>query len=703
MSQNNAQNNNQNNNTIIKFLGFIVGTATILISYFSLFNDKVNGVSWIILILAGICLLIPANQTFTGIWRVFTNLIALTCILLCIAINLKVPKDEANKIPSDIELETLEINLKQQYLKYSDSQGNKQLKGEITETLEIESIRFESYTYDAILDNYKLEGNKLFFYDIPAGDCSIDVKFENYDAISDKVKLYKKDLSDKKWTRELVLQPEGDYKNFNIKIVDKEYRPLTNKQCNIAVSGLTEQIENIVTGNNGEIPYDFTCNADKQLNVIYHADGSDYEKSFNVKDISSTVQICFEEALSEETMAILQYDEERKNIEKKAADAKQDEMKNNPRFLLDNSDIVSLNIQNKGYVVQSYSDALGEDAWEKQYTFSLAKPEPVWVEFLHDNLTEDSTAWRISISDSDNYVYMEFDSKMNKSKTTSPFVGLKEGTYYVNVRGYSTYCDAKFQMNVLAAKVNNYEREVNNEVLLAHSISNFKDNKILTRYGNLAFYDDVDYYELNLKEPGILAIKFEHENYTDDANGWKIMVKNSDSEVINEMYSNWQNLCTVSPNIGLPAGKYYIQVEASSYYNDGLYALSMVWHKSDYWEMEFNDYVANATDIIPEYTQYGSLLYYDDVDYYKLTCQKSGTYKLSFEHDNFTEDSYAWKILALDENSNSLWEENLYSRLNDIEVSQILDLNEGNIYYFCIESYNNYSNNDYEIKLTYQE
>ena len=169
------------------------------------------------------------------------------------------------------------------------------------------------------------------------------------------------------------------------------------------------------------------------------------------------------------------------------------------------------------------------------------------------------------------------------------------------------------------------------------------------------------------------------------------------------MYSNWQNLCTVSPNIGLPAGKYYIQVEASSYYNDGLYALSMVWHKSDYWEMEFNDYVANATDIIPEYTQYGSLLYYDDVDYYKLTCQKSGTYKLSFEHDNFTEDSYAWKILALDENSNSLWEENLYSRLNDIEVSQILDLNEGNIYYFCIESYNNYSNNDYEIKLTYQE
>ena len=288
------------------------------------------------------------------------------------------------------------------------------------------------------------------------------------------------------------------------------------------------------------------------------------------------------------------------------------------------------------------------------------------------------------VSDTNGDVQMEFTSLMSKENTVSQFVGLAAGNYIVTVKSYSSFSDAPYHVRIFQNQKANYDMEPNGETLTANNFQELKNNEVQTFYGNLTDSNDIDYYSFELIKKGVIAF---------------ISIKNSDSEELCYFRVSWQATQTGSPNIGLEAGKYYIQRGNYGSLNREPYALSLVWHESDYWESEFNNVILNADPLIVGYYQHGSLMSGDDVDYYMFQCEKTGTYRMTFEHENLTQDDVGWYIDVLDKDSDKVLDERVQSRWNETTVSKSVRLTQGNTYYILVSGSYYSSNADYKFKL----
>ena len=95
----------------------------------------------------------------------------------------------------------------------------------------------------------------------------------------------------------------------------------------------------------------------------------------------------------------------------------------------------------------------------------------------------------------------------------------------------------------------------------------------------------------------------------------------------------------------------------------------------------------------------GSLISIYDVDYYIFTCEKTGRYRLFFEHENLTKDDVGWNIDVLDENSAKVIDETIQSTWKKTVVNQDVYLTEGNTYYIAVSGSAIFSDADYKLKL----
>lgn len=601
-------------------------------------------------------------------------------------------------IPEGVEQGKLELEFEDFMLSYSDSQKNGKITGSIQNELIAEAITFESYDYDVKIDNYKLENNVLTFEGIPSGHCAINIKFENYNLISESFTLNKKDMQDGIWKKCITLREETDYNSFAIKILDQLGKPLSGDTCDIQLETISEKITGIPIGEDGRLPYDFDCKANANLTLILHNDGNDYTQNIDINTVSGTMQVNFQEVLSQESIKEQEYIKQKEETKRQAAEAERSETENNPLRLLANKESIETKLKESGNVIQQFADRLSDEERQKTYAISLGQTGPYWMEFNHLNLTEDSSAWKIYVTDNDGNMYMEFYSNMNRENTSSPIVGLQPGDYIIYVESYGSFSDAEYQINFMTIENPAYEGEPNHEILTAQPFPEIQDNQVVTCFGNLTSSDDVDYYSIQLSTPGVLALKFEHENLTEDRYGWYITVKDKNSEIFVEFASNWKNISTLSPNIGLEAGTYYIEVRQYDSHNSSVYALSAAFHESDSWETEFNDQVGQSDTLEESFYKYGNSLSGSDVDYYLFQCNRTGNYQLSFEHKNLTEDKYGWQIDILDKNSESLLEEEFYSNWNTTLSTVTARMREGEIYYILVRCVD-YTIEDYKLKL----
>lgn len=152
----------------------------------------------------------------------------------------------------------------------------------------------------------------------------------------------------------------------------------------------------------------------------------------------------------------------------------------------------------------------------------------------------------------------------------------------------------------------------------------------------LADSKDQDWYKFTLSENGCLNVVIEHADdlgYLDKF--FTVNIYESDGKtLIYQMISQGQNDSLSTCNLGLSAGNYYIQVTPSDYYSDAEYKISTVFELSDTYETENNDTMENA-DLLPVNGQFkGTLKTSKDVDWYKLTAEKSGGLKLQFNHSD---------------------------------------------------------------------
>ena len=224
-----------------------------------------------------ICFILPINiiialfkdKRITKKNVVITIIIIIICSIL-IVVGEK--RSEQNEIPENVERAELQIELSKLVLKYGDEHGIGELTAGISDDLVPEVIKFESYDYDVTINDYKIEDGKLIINQVPVGNCGIELKFQNYDLISEKYKLNKKDLKNGKWIKNIALQEEGNYKNFQIQLVDLKGNFLEEKRCDIYVDGYNDKITDMVTDEYGKIAYKFTCKVDNILYLILHVE-----------------------------------------------------------------------------------------------------------------------------------------------------------------------------------------------------------------------------------------------------------------------------------------------------------------------------------------------------------------------------------------------------------------------------------------------
>lgn len=601
-------------------------------------------------------------------------------------------------IPEDVELGKLELEFEDFILSYSDTQKTGSITDSIRNELIAETVTYESYDYDVKIDNYNLENNILTFEGIPSGHGAINIKFENYNLVSEGFTLNRKDMQDGIWKKEIVLQEETDYTSFSFEILDQLGKPLSGSTCDVQVEDISAEITHALIGEDGKLPYEFYCKANTSIVLILHNEGKDYTKNIDINTISGITQVNFQEVLSQASMEEQEYIKQKEETEHKAAEAEQRETENNPLKLLANSESIGTKLKESGNAIQQFADRLSEEEREKTYAISLEQAGPYWIDFNHLNLTDDSYAWRIYLMDNDGNMYMEFYSNMNRENTSSPIVGLRSGNYIVYVESYGSFSDAEYQINFMAAENPTYEGELNDEILTAQPFPEIQNTQVATYFGNLTSSNDIDYYSIQVPASGVLAFKFEHENLTEDQDGWYITIKDTNSQIYAEFSSNWKNIRTLSPNIGLEAGTYYIEVKGYGSHNSSVYALSVAFHESDSWETEFNDQVGQSDILMESFYKYGNSLSGNDTDYYVFQCNRSGTYQLSFEHKNLTEDRDGWQIDILDKNSESILEEEFYSNWNTTSSTVTARMKEGEIYYIEVRCVN-YAIEDYKLKL----
>lgn len=611
--------------------------------------------------------------------------------------DLKDGDQEEQEAVSDFVGYSLEISFEELILTYQNDGDVQSITTDIAEDLSIESVELESYDYDFKVQAAEWDGRVLKFEGVPSGNSVIKVKLQDFDLLSSPLKLNRKDLIEDKWTQTFILQRECDFKGFKIQILDSKGRALEEGTCEVLIDD-AGSIDRLPMDGNGEMPFEFYGKEGLTITVNLYYMEEKYTQAFCVDDLKGNAILIFEDILSEESLKEQQYLQEKAEQEERVQTLIEEESKYNPGILLENSVEINTNIRGDYKIIKEWTDSLYDYSDEKYYSIEIDQPGAYWLDFAHNNLTEDSIAWTIRLCDADENEYFRFYSNMNRESTESSVVGLKEGTYTIEVFAYNRFSDAKYKVSVRRANVKDYETEFNDDVLSASVFKNLESNSIVTCLGNLSNEGDHDFYLFTLDKPGVIAFKFEHENLTEDRTGWIISVRDKkNSELLATIFSNWKVTETYSPNIGLEAGSYYIEVEPYDH-TDEVYALSIACHASELWEQEYNNEVKDASTIFTNTNIYGALAIEGDEDYFSYDCEATGTYRISFVHKNLTKDDCGWVIDMLDKDGNLLWEEPLYSNWNQTEVKQSAFLEAGETYYLKVYHYN-YSSADYMLKL----
>lgn len=691
-------NNNTTNDrsTIYKT---IVGIIAIFLAVLSVFAGDNVILAIVLVALAGISVYFEMLANFPDKKLLSFLLASATCALL-LGIRVYAQKPNDSTIPSGAIRGSLYIDFREILLSYADEQGTSAITVITEENLIEETIQFESTTYNVQLEDYKIENNVLIFNDIPSGRYALNIKLKNYDLVSENIVLQEKALQENIWKKTITLQPETDQKNFTINVQDETGMPLTEDFCDLAVKNTDESIEGMLIGANGDLPYTFSYSGNEHLLIYLHHEGKRYIQEIEPSSASGTINAKFQGVLSKETLAQQKTLEEKKKIINQERHAEEYEMQNNPQLLLKNTKEVNTNLTKDGQVVRKFKNNLSEENEIISEPITIEQDGPYWIEFRHANLTEDQESWRITVTGKNDECYLEFTSNKNHENTISCITGLPAGDYYINVERNYWLCDSVYELYLMTYETPNYEHEFNDEILNALYMNDLKDNQTRTYLGNLAHSDDIDYFSFEIEHPSVVSLKFEHENYTEDRDGWGIYIKNSNSEVMNNMTSNWKQTNVLMDNIGLASGTYYIEVSRNGSFHNGVYALSIVKHITDSWEEEFNDTVSSANSIVAGLSKNGGIYSSDDVDYYKFVCETTKNYEIKFRHENLTVDQDGWVINVLDKNSESLWEEYMISRLNDTEIVKDVSLKKGEIYYIQISGYNACLGADYKISVT---
>lgn len=287
------------------------------------------------------------------------------------------------------------------------------------------------------------------------------------------------------------------------------------------------------------------------------------------------------------------------------------------------------------------------------------------------------------------------------AETQSSFARVSPGIYYIRIA--PRYCsDKKYTFTVLFEEEDeSYEIEPNDDLS-----SQAMEISLNTEYtGNLTTENDTDYFKFRTDSKQKVWIKFSHSKTNTNDTLWKAaLFDDSDAALLN-IDSSGANASLTSDCVRLPAGDYYVRVNA--YYWSNLdYTFSVCSEEEDSsTEDEPNNDYAAATPISLGSSITGNIQSENDVDFYQFTLENTGSIQVTFSHQKIDDNATFWRYELYNVDSSEAFqnteEQSTISITgNSVEniVSKWESLPAGT---YCLKVYGYYyNNNDYQISVS---
>lgn len=307
--------------------------------------------------------------------------------------------------------------------------------------------------------------------------------------------------------------------------------------------------------------------------------------------------------------------------------------------------------------VSAYNGASNEEIF---YKFTLNEAGMIRLEFENKLQNTYENYWEIKIYDDSNNLL--FQKKIDGGLDHFfPEMGLKAGEYYVSIKLLNSEVSSdEYSFKVNYTKSINWEKESNDSFDQANLIAVNKDYYGATTRG---YSYEKDYYSFELKKPGMVEVELKNDYFSEDHADslWHVELYSNDSTpiCIDSMVIKGNDTDSRLPEIGLPAGKYYVVVYADSYeYADTwkTYNIKVNYKESDYWEKENNDDFTTATKIKVNKEYYGSLTsgYEYELDYYSFSLSNPGMVTVSLKMPVIGSVDATCNVVLYDENRNKI-------------------------------------------------
>ncbi|MDR1628807.1 MAG: hypothetical protein LBS36_01120 [Oscillospiraceae bacterium] len=308
-----------------------------------------------------------------------------------------------------------------------------------------------------------------------------------------------------------------------------------------------------------------------------------------------------------------------------------------------------------GRPVKGSSSYFSEGKDLDYFMFEMKNSGYAELSFLHEDLKLPTVAWRVTLMDEDGSVLYIERSSLRETEKASGAIGLKKGIYFIEVASHE-YNGAEYTLRLTAFSHSSYEAEPNDAFETANPLTNKTPV-----YGALTLRSspmERDYYKISMPSRGYLQLSLDHEDLIRELDGWNIYIYNANRRVLYSDVSYWNTASVQSPKIGLPAGDYYICIDAENrHHNYATYKLTASYELTTAWEIEDNNSHDRANPITIGSSVRGALIPVNldyDVDYFCFDVQQTTKIAFRFEHKNLNASYDGWEISLLDASRSQL-------------------------------------------------
>ena len=327
------------------------------------------------------------------------------------------------------------------------------------------------------------------------------------------------------------------------------------------------------------------------------------------------------------------------------------------------------------------------------FKFEITSDTYVDVSFAHDDDKLPQVGWVVKLLTDDGQEISSFSSRYQDLSLNTGKINLRPGIYYVCIET-QVQTGLTYRLKIETGISETTEFEINDT---PEKAEDFPENTVGS--GSLAprvLGLDKDYFRMTLTEESYVTINFTHAfdevEFDEEYNGWNVRLLRPESDgsytEIVKRISKWNDEGVSITGMGLPAGEYYILVDADSMrYTPVSYELTYTCDNDILYEHESNNTKETANEVGVLKNYYGTLISNDmnfDRDFYKFEVTEDRNIAFQFYHDYTSENTLAWVATIIDENGNEV--KQVQSAKNDYVVSTgVIELTKGT-YYILIEN-----------------